>query len=145
MKNAKTIIEHLYFSDQRWQQRCFLRALFAFLPQAMKEAVLYAKLQNKTLTIKLSSQTMKAEFYYKRDLLKDLFRKLVKERAIEGAGELEHVRLLVDYENSATIAPPPLAYEERSNGNFENNAENKAVFDTFEAIRETIRKNKKRA
>ena len=140
MKDAKTVIDHLFSSNIRWRQHRLIRALFAPLPKPMQEAVRFAKLQNGVLTIQLNSPTMKAEFNYKRALLKSIFNMLAKETNLCGDCELLDFRLLVDYTRRAAPPPPAeLVYEEQSNGSFANRAENERVSAALERIRVIIK------
>ncbi|GHV05677.1 hypothetical protein AGMMS50229_09150 [Campylobacterota bacterium] len=112
----------------------------------MQEAVRYAKLDGETLTIKLSSQTMKAEYYYKRDLLLSLFRDLARKTKLCEGYNLTKIRLLVDYDNGAKSDDEPKRYElrftERAGGGFENSATNPAIYEAIEKLRSAIIKNR---
>lgn len=129
----------MFYSHPRMRQARLTQALFAFLPKYMREAVSFAFFKGGTLVIKLKSHAMKAEFNYKRDLLKSLFRKLKETTTLCGEYELEQIKLYADYEREEEDRKTEFCYRERSSGKFENGAASRAVFDAAERIRSAIK------
>lgn len=129
----------MFYSHPRMRQARLTRAIFAFLPKHMREAVSFAFFKGGTLVIKLKSHAMKAEFNYKRDLLKSLFRKLKETTTLCSEYELEQIKLYADYEREADDRKVEFCYRERSGGKFENSAVSQFVFDAAERIRSAIK------
>jgi hypothetical protein len=145
MKDSNTIISHLKRHPSLKtleQEECF-DILVKLLPNSLSNFIKFIYIKNSTLFFVLKHPSAKMEFNYKRNLIKDILKRIEKFHPNCKCINLTDIRAFIsnkketkiEAKNNATIF-----YEERSNGKFKNIAKDERLNEIFEKIRKEILK-----
>lgn len=139
MKNIKEILTHIKYSPEfkKINTQSALNKLIELLPFNIKKGVLFAYTKNQTLFFVVSHPVYKMEFKYSENLIKDLLKKL-------HLANIEEVKCFV---TNKKVDDKNFEYEkvviekikEKSNGIFDNNIEDKNLYNIFEEIRNIVK------
>lgn len=143
MKTGEQIISQVMTPfGKRWQDRRCIKTLLHFLPRSMTYGIHYAKFQENILVIALNNSALMAEFYQKRSVIKDMFKKLKAESKICADREIVDFKFLLQQQYIEPIKDKPIFYE-LSSGNFQNRATKKEIYCAIEEIRAVIKRRTK--
>ena len=146
MKDSQTIISHLKKHPSLKtleQEECF-DILIKLLPNSLSNFIKFIYIKNSTLFFVLKHPSAKMEFNYKRNLIKDILKRIENFHPNCKCINLKEIRAFVSNKKEPKIEPPKDAtifYEERSHGDFKNIAQDEKINEIFEKIREEILKN----
>jgi len=149
MKDSKSIISHLVQqpSMKKYEQvRCYDR-LLSLLPKSFTSMVRFVYTKNETLFFVLNHPCAKMEFNYKRNLIKSLLKELQARFPECSCLHVKEVQSFVTNQKSEeealiVSANSDIFYAEQATGEFETLCEDPKLHALFEAIKETIHKNK---
>lgn len=149
MKDSKSIISHLVQqpSMKKYEQiRCYDR-LLSVLPKSFTSMIRFVYTKNETLFFVLNHPCAKMEFNYKRNLIKSLLREVYAHFPECSCLNVKEVQAFVTNQKSEeetliTAAQSEIFYAEQATGTFETLCEDERLRSLFEAIKETIAKNR---
>lgn len=149
MKDSKSIISHLVQqpSMKKYEQmRCYDR-LLSLLPKSFTSMIRFVYTKNETLFFVLNHPCAKMEFNYKRNLIKSLLKEVYAHFPECSCLHVKEVQSFVTNqknEEEALIvsANSDIFYPEQATGSFETLCEDEKLRALFEAIKETIAKNR---
>jgi hypothetical protein len=146
MKQAKFIISQLTSqpSLKKLEQIASYKKLLALLPSAYQNAVRFMYNKNDTLFFALEHPSFKMEFNYKKALIKNLLKELIKKDKSCVCIDAEELSFFITNKPSKDAKTPlkhQNIYKEKSLGAFENNVQDKKLNLLFEQIREIVCKN----
>ena len=140
MKNVKDILTHIKYSPEfkKINTQSVLLKLIDLLPSNIKKGVAFAYTKNQTLFFVVSHPVYKMEFKYNESLIRDLLKKM----------NLANIDKIECFVTNRKTKKDNFEYEkfeieklnERSNGIFDNNIQDKELYKIFEEIRQTIKK-----
>jgi hypothetical protein len=144
MKDSLTIISHLkrhpYFKNLE-QRECF-DILIKLLPNSLSNFIKFIYVKNSILFFVLSHPSAKMEFNYKRNLIKEILKKIESFHPNCRCINLDDIRAFVSNKKEPKEDLPKDAtfvYKERSSGEFKNQIEDEELREIFEKIREEIK------
>lgn len=146
MKDSKTIISHLKKHPSLKtleQEECF-DVLIKLLPNSLSNFIKFIYTKHDTLFFVLNHPSAKMEFNYKRNLIKELLKKIENFHPNCKCINLKEIKAFVSNKKEfkeKTQIETKIYYKERSNGNFSNITKNKKLYVLFEEIRKEIEKN----
>lgn len=145
MKESQEVISHLYFSNsQKLRQVRCMNVLKSLLPPRLGESISYIYKKNQKLFIVIDQFGLKMEFNYKRELIKSLLKSIHKESSL--CEDMLDAEVVISVSNKKRQQqqeiPQKHRYEERSEGTFENLAQNEEIRELIEKIRHTIQNNR---
>ena len=144
MKDSQTIISHLKKHPSLKtleQEECF-DILIKLLPSSLSNFIKFIYTKNHTLFFVLKHPSAKMEFNYKRNLIKDILKKIETFHPKCKCINLDNMKAFVTNKKDPVIEPPAdvtIHYDERAKGSFVNNAKNEKLHEIFEKIREEIK------
>jgi len=149
MKDSKSIISHLVQqpSMKKYEQmRCYDR-LLSLLPKSFTSMIRFVYTKNDTLFFVLNHPCAKMEFNYKRNLIKSLLKEVHVHFPECGCLHVNEVQAFVTNQKSeeealVVSANSDIFYAEQATGAFETLCEDEKLRALFEAIKETIAKNR---
>jgi len=149
MKDSKSIISHLVQqpSMKKYEQmRCYNR-LLSLLPKSFTSMIRFVYTKNDTLFFVLNHPCAKMEFNYKRNLIKSLLKEVHAHFPECGCLHVKEVQSFVTNQKSEeealiVSANSDIFYPEQATGEFETTCEDEKLRSLFEAIKETIAKNR---
>ncbi len=146
MKDSKTIISHLKRNPSLKtleQEECF-DMLISLLPRSLSNFIKFLYTKNSTLFFVLQHPSAKMEFHYKRNLIKDLLKKIETFHPKCKCINLKEIKAFVTNKKREKQKIPKdtaIFYKERASGNFTNKTKNRELHDLFEQIRLEVQKN----
>jgi len=146
MKDSKTIISHLKKHPSLKsleKEECF-DVLIKLLPKSLSNYIKFIYTKHDTLFFVLNHPSAKMEFNYKRNLIKELLKKIESFHPKCKYINLKEIKAFVSNRKNPIEEEKietKIYYNERSNGNFLNNAKDKTLYLLFEEIRKEIEKN----
>ena len=149
MKDSKSIISHLVQqpSMKKYEQmRCYDR-LLSLLPKSFTSMIRFVYTKNDTLFFVLNHPCAKMEFNYKRNLIKSLLKEVHVHFPECGCLHVNEVQAFITNQKSEeealiVSANSEIFYAEQATGEFETLCEDEKLRSLFEAIKETIAKNR---
>jgi len=144
MKDSKTIISHLKKNPSLKtleQEECF-DMLIKLLPNSLSNFIKFIYTKNDILFFVLKHPSAKMEFNYKRNLIKDILKKIESFHPNCKCINLKEIKAFVSNKKEPKIEPPKDAtfvYKERSLGEFKNETKNEKLYELFEKIRKEIK------
>ena len=146
MKDSKTIISHLkkHPSLKTLEQKECFDMLIKLLPNSLSDFIKFLYIKNDILFFVLKHPSAKMEFNYKRNLIKDILKKIESFHPKCKCINLKEIKAFVS--NKKEVEPEVLKnatifYKERSLGDFTNKTKDKKLHEIFEKIRKEILKN----
>lgn len=149
MKDSKTIISHLIKqpSLKRYEQVCCYAKLLDLLPKSFTSMVKFIYAKEKTLFFVLNHPAAKMEFHYKRNLIKSLLKALRQNDATCASLDYDKIEAFVSnapHQDELSKRPSSaIFYEEKADGTFTTNCEDKKLQAIFEEIKKQIQENTK--
>lgn len=146
MKDSKTIISHLKKHPSLKtleQEECF-DILIKLLPYSLSNFIKFIYTKNDTLFFVLNHPSAKMEFNYKRNLIKEILKKIENFHPNCKCINLKEVKAFVSNKKTPKEEEEKetkIFYKERSNGTFTNNTKDENLHAIFEEIRKEIEKN----
>ena len=146
MKDSKTIISHLKKHPSLKtleQEECF-DMLITLLPNSLSDFIKFLYIKNDILFFVLKHPSAKMEFNYKRNLIKDILKKIESFHPKCKCINLKEIKAFVS--NKKELKPEifknaTIFYKERSLGDFTNKTKDEKLHEIFEKIRKEILKN----
>jgi len=144
MKDSKTIISHLKKTPSLKtleQEECF-DILIKLLPKSISNFIKFLYTKNSILFFVLSHPSAKMEFNYKRNLIKDILKKIETFHPNCKCINFLNIQAFVSNKKEPKIEHPKnttIVYKERALGEFKNKIKNKKLHEVFEKIREEIK------
>ncbi len=128
------------------QVRCYDR-LLSLLPKSFTSMIRFVYTKNETLFFVLNHPCAKMEFNYKRNLIKSLLKELLAHFPECSCLHVKEVQAFVTNQKSEeealiVSANSEIFYPEQASGAFETLCEDEKLRSLFEAIKETIAKNR---
>ena len=128
------------------QMRCYDR-LLSLLPKSFTSMVRFVYTKNETLFFVLNHPCAKMEFNYKRNLIKSLLKQVQTHFPECSCLHVNEVQAFVTNQKSEeealiVSANSDIFYAEQATGAFETLCEDEKLRSLFEAIKETIAKNR---
>ncbi|HIP29858.1 MAG TPA: hypothetical protein EYG93_06180 [Sulfurospirillum arcachonense] len=146
MKDSKTIISHLKKNPSLKtleQEECF-DILIKLLPNSLTNFIKFIYTKNHTLFFVLKHPSAKMEFNYKRNLIKDILKKIESFHPKCKCINLKEIKAFVSNKREAKpeiLKDATIFYKERSLGDFTNKTKDEKLHEIFEKIRKEILKN----
>ncbi len=127
------------------QQTCFSLIKKA-LPATLQRGILFMYVKNRTLFFAVKHPAFKMEFDYKLSLIKKLLSSMPPLQEACGVHRIEQVKVFV---SKFSTQPEPESsseprYTERAHPDFAVRTDNERLTSVFEAIRESVAKNRER-
>ncbi len=144
MKDSQTIISHLKKHPSLKtleQEECF-DILIKLLPKSLSNFIKFIYTKNNTLFFVLKHPSAKMEFNYKRNLIKDILKKIESFHPNCKCINLKEIKAFITNKKEPKIEPSKevtIFYKERSSGEFKNEIKDKKLHEIFEKIREEIK------
>ncbi len=144
MKDSNTIISHLKrqpYLKTLEQQECF-DILIELLPNSITNSIKFIYKKNNILFFVLKHPSAKMEFNYKRNLIKEILKRIETFHPKCKCINLKDIRAFVSNKKDIILEKSPkttIFYKERSSAEFKNIATDDKLHDIFEKIREEIR------
>ena len=144
MKDSKTIISHLKKNPSLKtleQEECF-DILIKLLPNSLTNFIKFLYTKNDILFFVLKHPSAKMEFNYKRNLIKDILKKIESFHPNCKCINLKEIKAFISNKKEPEIEPQKDAtfvYKERSLGDFKNETKNEKLYEIFEKIRKEIK------
>ena len=146
MKDSKTIISHLkkHPSLKTLEQKECFDMLIKLLPNSLSDFIKFLYIKNDILFFVLKHPSAKMEFNYKRNLIKDILKKIESFHPKCKCINLKEIKAFVS--NKKELKPEifknaTIFYKERSLGDFTNKTKDEKLHEIFEKIRKEILKN----
>ncbi len=146
MKDSQTIISHLkrHPSLKTLEQEACFDILIKLLPNSLSNFIKFIYTKNNILFFVLKHPSAKMEFNYKRNLIKDILKKIENFHPNCKCINLKEIKAFVSNKKEPKIEitkDATFVYKERSKGSFKNETKNEELHELFEKIREEILKN----
>jgi hypothetical protein len=149
MKDSKSIISHLVQqpSMKKYEQmRCYDK-LLSLLPKSFTSMIRFVYTKNETLFFVLNHPCAKMEFNYKRNLIKSLLKELLAHFPECSCLQVKEVQSFVTNQKSEedsliVSANSEIFYAEQATGEFETLCDDPNLRSLFDAIKDTIAKNR---
>jgi len=144
MKDSKTIISHLKKTPSLKtleQEECF-DILIKLLPNSLSNFIKFIYTKNDILFFVLKHPSAKMEFNYKRNLIKDILKKIESFHPNCKCINLQEIKAFISNKKEPKIEPSKsttFIYKERSLGDFKNETKNEKLYEIFEKIRKEIK------
>jgi hypothetical protein len=143
MKNIKEILKHLPLPyDKIKTQKC-LKLLIKGLPIHYQNNILYMYLKGETLYFVTKHQAINFELYQKLNDIKTMLRfiqnKTNKCKSISISNIKAYTTYIKKQSTPTKIDSTIKFYIKEKNGDFENKAKNKKIYEAFEEIRKIIK------
>jgi hypothetical protein len=145
MKDSKTIISHLKKNPSLKtleQEECF-DILIKLLPNSLTNFIKFIYTKNHTLFFVLKHPSAKMEFNYKRNLIKDILKKIESFHPNCKCINLNEIKAFVSNKREPKpeiLKDATIFYKERSLGDFTNTTQDEKLHEIFEKIRKEILK-----
>ncbi len=149
MKKASYIISHLKSKPylKNLQHVDCYNLLLSLLPKSLSEHTRFIYQKNDTLFFVLKHPGVKMEFNYKRNLIKNILKKLIElnpQCIFMNSNEIKaFVTNKSTNKENINFKNKQIRYKERSHASFENRSDNEEIKKIFEQIRKTIQSKSK--
>jgi len=146
MKDSKTIISHLKKHPSMKslnQQECY-DILIGLLPKSLTNSIKFLYTKHDTLFFVLNHPSAKMEFNYKRNLIKDILKKIVTFHPNCKCIDLKDIKAFVTNRKEPKVVESKeskIYYIEESRAEFTNIAKDERLFELFEEIKKVIKSN----
>lgn len=137
MKNVNDILAHMKSSPEfkKLNTSNAIEQLISVLPPKLQKGVKFAYVKSQILFFVLKHPVYKMEFEYNKSLIKSL----LKSCQLKNISDIQFF-VTNKIEKKESIEPQREYYKERSYGIFENHAKNENIRNSFEEIRNIIKK-----
>ena len=148
MKNIETVLGHLVaqplYAKLR-RQECFDLVKKA-LPASLQRGILFIYVKNRTLFFAVKHPVFKMEFDYKLSLIKKLLSTLPPLKEACADHRIEQVKVFVSKFSPAPEPAEPTEprYRERARPDFAIHTEKESLKALFDAIKESVARNRER-
>ena len=149
MKDSKSIISHLVQqpSMKKYEQMHCYDRLLSLLPKSFTSMIRFVYTKNETLFFVLNHPCAKMEFNYKRNLIKSLLSQVQAHFPECSCLQVKEVQAFVtnqknDEEITLDVKKSEIFYPEQAMGAFETRCDDPKLCALFDAIKETIAKNR---